>query len=246
MEKSNWESFFDAYAPQYKDEPYVHNTQAEVDFLEHKFGLQPGMSILDAGCGTGRHSLEFARRGYQVTGVDLSEQMLQEAKNAAASENLQVDFIKANLVDLTLDKRFDLAVCLCEGGFGLLGVGEQPFLRDVGVLKNLHACLKNTGRFFMTTLNGYRFIRQYQDTDVENGTFDNIHCVEHLPIEEYTPSLKGLTLSQKGFTPSEMQLMLYLAGFVCEGIAGGTAGHWNEKKLQMDEMELMVWARKAA
>ncbi|MEM5776196.1 MAG: methyltransferase domain-containing protein, partial [Anaerolineaceae bacterium] len=88
MSENSWETFFDAYAPQYRDEPYVHNTKAEVDFIERKFELKPGMLILDAGCGTGRHSLEFARRGYHVTGVDLSGQMLAVAKQSAAAENL--------------------------------------------------------------------------------------------------------------------------------------------------------------
>lgn len=243
MEKKTWEKFFDAYAPKYKDEPYVHNTDAEIDFIVNKFGLRPGMRILDIGCGIGRHSLEFSRRGYSVTGIDLSENMLNQARNAALEEGLVIDFRKADATNFSLESKFDMTVCLCEGSFGLLGREEEPFLRDVQILKNIHACLVDNGLLFMTILNGCRFIRLYNDQDVENGTFDNLHCVEHLMMDEY-PEAGGEKLTEKAFTPSEIQLMLHMTGFICDGVAGGTAGSWNDKRLLMDEMELMVWGRK--
>ncbi len=54
------------------DEPFTRNTCAEVDFLVNVMELELGASVLDVGCGTGRHSIELARRGYKVTGVDMS------------------------------------------------------------------------------------------------------------------------------------------------------------------------------
>lgn len=83
-EKSTWEDFFDAHAPIYMDNVFTKNTLAEVDFLTEELALPPGGSILDVGCGTGRHSIELARRGYCVTGLDLSREMLAQA--AAAGE----------------------------------------------------------------------------------------------------------------------------------------------------------------
>ena len=78
-EKSTWEAFFDAHAPVYEDNVFTKNTVLEVDFLLEELSLQPGDSILDVGCGTGRHSIELARRGYAVTGIDLSSEMLARA-----------------------------------------------------------------------------------------------------------------------------------------------------------------------
>ena len=54
------------------DEPFVTGTRGEVDFIARELGLPAGARILDVGCGTGRHAVELARRGYRVTGVDLS------------------------------------------------------------------------------------------------------------------------------------------------------------------------------
>ena len=78
-EKSTWEEFFDAYAPVYEDNAFTKNTIREVDFLIEELALPPGGSILDVGCGTVPHSIELARRGYSVTGLDLSRQMLARA-----------------------------------------------------------------------------------------------------------------------------------------------------------------------
>ncbi|MBI5622330.1 MAG: methyltransferase domain-containing protein [Elusimicrobia bacterium] len=69
-ETNSWERFFDAHAPIYED---------EVDFLIEELALPPGSSILDVGCGTGRHSSQLAKRGFAVTGLDLSTEMLAGA-----------------------------------------------------------------------------------------------------------------------------------------------------------------------
>ena len=82
-EKNTWEAFFDAHAPVYEDNVFTKNTVREVDFLLEELSLQPGDSILDVGCGTGRHSIELAKRGYAVTGLDLSSEMLARAADAA-------------------------------------------------------------------------------------------------------------------------------------------------------------------
>lgn len=71
-EKDTWERFFDAHAPIYAENAFTKNTVREVDFLLEELELSPGAAILDVGCGIGRHAVELAKRGYAVTGLDLS------------------------------------------------------------------------------------------------------------------------------------------------------------------------------
>jgi 2-polyprenyl-3-methyl-5-hydroxy-6-metoxy-1,4-benzoquinol methylase len=78
-EESSWERFSDAHAPVYMDNVFTKYTLREVDFLLEELALQPGSSILDVGCGTGRHSIELSKRGYAVTGLDLSAETLVQA-----------------------------------------------------------------------------------------------------------------------------------------------------------------------
>ena len=81
-ERSELEQFFDGHAPRYMDEPWTAATVEEVDFLEQELRLASGACVLDVGCGTGCHAVELARRGYRVTGVDISSGMLAEAEPA--------------------------------------------------------------------------------------------------------------------------------------------------------------------
>ena len=125
MEKSTWEAFFDAHAPVYEDNVFTKNTAREVDFLLEELSLRPGGSILDVGCGTGRHSIELAKRGYAVTGMDLSSEMLARAADTARAAGVNVNWIHADATRFTLPGKYDGAICLCEGAFGLLGQGDD-------------------------------------------------------------------------------------------------------------------------
>src|SRR5690606_14567467 len=119
--KSTWETFFDAHAPAYDGNVFTKNTSAEVDFLLDELKLPAGAAILDVGCGTGRHSIELARRGYAMTGLDLSSEMLARAVAAAKAAAVSVAWIHADAARFALPEKYDAAICLCEGSIGLLG-----------------------------------------------------------------------------------------------------------------------------
>lgn len=68
-------------------------------------------------CGTGRQAIELAKRGYSVTGVDLSEAMLKRAREKARAAGVEVNFIKADARALPFHNEFDLAIMLCEAAF---------------------------------------------------------------------------------------------------------------------------------
>jgi 2-polyprenyl-3-methyl-5-hydroxy-6-metoxy-1,4-benzoquinol methylase len=90
--KQWYEELFQDYSDKYDNESFTKGTMGEVDFIEKEISFNKSLKILDIGCGTGRHSLELARRGYDVTGIDLSESMIDKARSLALAENLKIDF----------------------------------------------------------------------------------------------------------------------------------------------------------
>ena len=87
-----YQELFENYAKQYDTENFVQNTESEVDFIEAVLAHDRSRRILDIGCGTGRHSIELASRGYLVTGVDLSRGQLRRAREKAAQRNVRLTF----------------------------------------------------------------------------------------------------------------------------------------------------------
>jgi SAM-dependent methyltransferase len=107
-----------AYDLLYQDKDYG----AECDLLERIFKTYGDGSIqdvLDIGCGTGNHALPLAERGYQVTGVDRSEEMLAKAERKRAQSNKRdnVVFQRGDLRTLRLGRQFDAALTM----FAVLG-----------------------------------------------------------------------------------------------------------------------------
>jgi cyclopropane fatty-acyl-phospholipid synthase-like methyltransferase len=246
IEKSNeWQEFFDGYAQLYVNEPFTKNTIEEVDFILEELKIPPGSSILDIGCGTGRHSIELAKRGYKVTGVDISLGMLSQAEKTAKQAKVEVEWIHADATKFKSSKRFDAAICLCEGAFGLLSMEDDPIEHDSAILKNISNSLKPGARFILTALNACAMIRKYTQDDVKNGIFDPEALVEIHPLEYETPNgKKSVMVKERGFVATELSMLLKQTGFEVEHIWGGTAGNWGKRKIELGVMEIMVISRK--
>lgn len=243
--KTEWVEFFDGHAPVYMSNPFTRNTIEEVNFLVEELKLSPRSCILDMGCGTGRHSIELARRGYQVTGVDFSSDMLAEARKTAKDAGVVVEWIHADATVFTSKRLFDAATCLCEGGFALLSVEDDPAEHDLAILRNINASLKRGGRFILTTLNGFAKIRKCSQKDIENGTFDPSTLVEEFTVEWDTHRGKrSVLVRERGYLPQQLAAMLSETGFRVDGIWGGTAGNWARRNIELDEIEIMVVATK--
>ena len=225
--QNEWEFFFDQHAPHYMDNTFTKNTQDEVEFIVAELKLPIGSHILDVWCGTGRHSIELARRGYKMTGVDISTGMLNEAQREADNAGVKIDLIHADASQFKSDREFDAAICICEGAFGLLGSEDDPYLHDLNILRNIHEALKPYGMLILTALNGMRKIRGATKEAIADGTFDPLTLVESYPHEyESEGGKKSIIVRERGFVPSELRLMLTVSGFEVTHIYGGTAGAW--------------------
>jgi SAM-dependent methyltransferase len=105
--------------------PWADRTGAEVDRALAMLGAQGGERVLDMACGTGRHSHELARRGFDVVGVDISPDLLAIAEADAETESLEVSFLAADLRELDFDQEFDFVLNLNDGAIGYFETDEE-------------------------------------------------------------------------------------------------------------------------
>jgi len=91
------------------------NYDAECNFIESifdRFSTQSVKSILDLGCGTGGHAIPLSQRGYQVTGIDRSVEMLEVAKIKSNQANTIVHFQRGDIQNLALDTKYDSVLAM--------------------------------------------------------------------------------------------------------------------------------------
>ncbi len=131
---------------------YPHRNDKEarvqVEFLLEKLGGISLCNVLDIGCGDGRHSLEFSRRGYKVTGLDLSDELLERAYNRAKEEGLDTTFIHRDMREVPKSYNFDLVVNFFTS-FGYF----QEDRENAKVLNTIAQSLCPGGSFLMDYLN---------------------------------------------------------------------------------------------
>jgi cyclopropane fatty-acyl-phospholipid synthase-like methyltransferase len=243
--KTNWEEFFDGHAPKYDENCFTKNTVAEVEFLIEALGLRPGSTVLDVGCGTGRHAVELARRGYRVTGVDLSAGMLAQARKRALAAGVQIVWRHEDATAFAVGEPFDGVICLCEGAFGLLGRGDDAIGQPLAILRRVAAALRPAAKCLFTVLNGFAMARRRSNGDVEQNIFDPVSLTE---VSDVPPRADAgdRPLRERGFVPTELILLFQMAGLEVLNMWGGTAGNWRRRAIDLDEMEIMVLACKGA
>lgn len=107
-------SVFGAYSKYYnllyKDKNYSGEARYVHNLIQNH---TPGArSVLDLGCGTGRHDFELAKFGYEITGVDMSEEMLSDAKSILSSLDPTINYLLGDIRTVRLNRTFDVVVSL--------------------------------------------------------------------------------------------------------------------------------------
>lgn len=165
----NWfEEWFDS--PLY-EKLYANRDETEaqqlIDLLEETLSLNTCSKILDLGCGRGRHSINLARKGYNVTGIDLSEQAIETAKEKAKNEGLMGLKFEVRDMRNPLPERFDAIVNLFTT-FGYFSDDEE----NAAVLDSVVDMLKPGGIFVLDYLNAQKVKSSFESTDA--GKFQDI------------------------------------------------------------------------
>jgi SAM-dependent methyltransferase len=116
-------------------------------------------SLLDLCCGPGRHSVEFAQRGFRVTGVDRSPFLLERAREHASEAGASIEWVMEDMRSFVRPATFDLA-CSLFTSFGYFKDEHD----DLRVLRNIHQSLKETGVLIIDILGKERLARTWQNT----------------------------------------------------------------------------------
>ncbi|MBU1008615.1 MAG: class I SAM-dependent methyltransferase [Bacteroidetes bacterium] len=247
-----YEHLFKNYACQYENESYVTGTPGEVDFIEKEIKSDKTVGILDIGCGTGRHAIELAGRGYQLTAFDLSAAMLRKARANARQKGVHIDFYRKDARRFRFKKQFGLAIMLCEGSFPLMETDEMNF----AILQHIFRALQPGGKLIFTTLNGlFPLFHSVKDFLNEHGNLGSskVNTFDLMTFRDYsefeTTDDDGQTLhlqcNERYYVPSEINWLLSSAGFTNISIHGCTLGAYSRNEvLTPDHFEMLVIAEK--
>jgi 2-polyprenyl-3-methyl-5-hydroxy-6-metoxy-1,4-benzoquinol methylase len=252
MKKQWYESLFENYGQKYDSENFTHGTVGECDFIEKEIKSDKSLKILDVGCGTGRHAIELTKRGYQVTGIDLSESQLKRAREKAEESKLVIDFQCQDARNLSFNGEFDVAIMLCGGGFSLMETDEMNF----EILKNVTKSLKSKAKLIFTAPNGlfplFHSLNEFYTSIVEEGnsvckstgfdmmTFRDYNTVD---FEDDLGNKKTLECNDRYYVPSEITWLLKSLGYKRVDIFGAKLGAFSrEHQLTTEDFEMLVIA----
>lgn len=203
----------------------AEQTQAEVKFLHDVFGLPPGRRLLDVPCGHGRHAIALAKLGYQMTGIDLSQDCLARARQSGGE---RVEWRRSDMRDLPWRAEFDGAFC-CGNSFGYMDrSGMRAFAAAVSqTLKPGARFVLETGAAAESLLPALQERRWMELGDLlffSRGQYD---CAKSRLDTTYSVVKGGVRETKTAhtwiFTVAEIREMLSTEGLETEAIYGSVA-----------------------
>ncbi|MFC5834542.1 SAM-dependent methyltransferase [Nonomuraea insulae] len=202
----------------------------EIDFILRMSGLRPGSRVLDVPCGSGRHTLELAGRGFAVTGLDVSAEAVQHARDAAAHQRLHVDVRVGDMRELPAGVRADAAICM-GNAFGYLEHGgTQKFLADLAGLVVPGGMLVLDYGFVAESMLPQVTLEEEPMTfgGVEAVSVNEYDAVNSRWLTSFTFRRGGQehrgTSVQHVYTAAEVARLVTAAGFAEVGLYGDTDG----------------------
>jgi len=205
-----------------------------------------GRTVLDLCCGPGRHSVSFAQRGFQVTGVDRSKFFLEKARQRAAESNTGIEWVEKDMREFQRPQAFDLA-CSMFTSFGYFEKEED----NLQVLKNACISLTPGGVFVIEILGKERLARAWQNALCQKLDDGSLLFQRHEIVADWTrihndwtlvkdDRAKSFSFEHSIYSGRELKDLLLQAGFSGVNLYGGLEGH----PYGLDATRLVAVARK--
>lgn len=143
--------------------PLEGDAEEEVEGIHGFLSLPSGAAVVDLGCGRGRHAVPLARRGYRVTGVDISDYMIRMARKYADREGVEVEWVQEDMRTFCRRGAFDLVLSLFTS-FGYFSDAENQ-----AVLDNIGSSLRKGGTLLLDLRNAGKGLSRLEDQDKTIG-----------------------------------------------------------------------------
>jgi SAM-dependent methyltransferase len=224
------DNFWQMMAPFFFSERQWAAAPVQIDQVLQLLDLHPGASVLDLCCGPGRHSLELARRGFHVTGVDRTAAYLDVARQRAKKEELAVEFVLEDMRDFCRPEAYQGALLM----FTSFGYFEDP-AENQQVLVNLHRSLAPGGTLIVDVMGKEVLARIFLErtwSEAEDGTF----CLQERKVSRDWSWMENRWILLRGgerhefavshwlYSALELSNLLYDAGFGEVDIYGNLEG----------------------
>lgn len=239
--EETWKTFFESgtYLEGWVHKIDPESASKEVDGVIKMLGINPGSHVLDWCGGYGRHSIELAKRGFQVTLLDFAENHVQIAEEAAEKFGVQIDTICCDFRSTPSDIKADFAVNLFTSGIGYLTEED-----DLKALESLYGALKPGGKVLVDTMSLFWLASNYRPKDWYR--YDDLLITSERVFDFFThknsddliyiegEGVKKVSLAIRVFTPRELVSLLRRAGLEPLEIYGdfeGSAFSFESKRL---------------
>lgn len=177
-----WETFFHGPWGEWQARGFMQeHTGTETDFIEAALGLNAGDEVLDVACGTGRHAIELATRGVDVTGVDFNGDTLRLAETRAREAGVAPRFLKADMRCLRFREAFDAAYCFWTS-FGYF----EDESHDLVAAKRIAESLRPGGRFLVDLMTAETLLPKFTTdlfTQLDDEGEQVLHEHVHFDLE---------------------------------------------------------------
>ncbi len=169
-------------------------TNQEVEFLITELNIKQGQSILDIPCGFGRHSVELAKKGYKVTGVDISETFLKTLSEKIKADSLSIETIHSDILSLPINKTYAGAYCM-GNSFGYFNYDKMKVFVEK-VSSSLEAGSRfiiNSGMIAESILQTFKKNRSYTIGTITMDITNNYNVEDSYMVSQLLYTKEGKT-----------------------------------------------------